>query len=102
MIQKDPGLVSVPIADDEKEMPVHLAPFAGIDMLDLLLDSGADPSIETRRSGLTPLGSYLGHQSVETDVVVLERLLKMSRANNYIVYRRETEAQTVLHYAVIR
>jgi ankyrin repeat protein len=102
ILRRDPNLLHVVTSDEEEETPLHLASLTRLEMLEMLLNYGANPATETKRTGLTPLGMYLSDQRSETDAAVLTRLLIASKANDYIAFRRDEEAWTVIHYAVSR
>ncbi|KAF2470808.1 uncharacterized protein BDR25DRAFT_287027 [Lindgomyces ingoldianus] len=101
ILMRDRDLLHVVTQDDLAEYPLHLATLVGCPMLKLLLDFGANPALETK-SGLTPLGSYLSDQRAETPNEMLDALLSAARTNNYIVFKRDEEDWTVLHYTVTR
>ena len=103
ILQREPDLVHVPTNDEFGDPPLHLATSGGTaEIIDLLLDCGADPATESKKFSLTVLGFYLSDQRTEPNMSILGKLLQISEPNNYIVFSREQERWTFLHYLSVR
>lgn len=101
-----PALLSIPTSSPEDgETPLHIAALVdnGLEVLNLLLSLGADPTALTTRLGFTPLGSFISKSGRTTpDLSVLSALLTASATNNYIAKIASGERDTVLHVATMR
>jgi ankyrin repeat protein len=102
ILKRYQDLVHLATDDEFGDTPLNLATLGSLELIDLLLDHGADPAAESKKQGLTPLGSYLSDQRPETDTSILTRLIEISKDNDYIVFRREEECWTLLHYLSTR
>lgn len=102
LLRADPDSINLRTEEAEDRTPLHLAAEGGksIDMINLLLEHGADASLTTSSLKLTPLGSFVSNQRSELSVEILTVLLHASRDIDYIIFSADN--WNILHFGATR